>query len=328
MEKKSKFGSLLSGAGNAAKGLLDKTKDLAVKVADQTGDGKFDMKDVTALAGSVSDAVKKNVQSIKDYADKRALEKELEKLRPIFNESGFSVPKFFHLVERDKEHAESKLCEGSIGYYSENKGNLCVNLFEDSIIGLGIEFDTVGESDFFFRNPTGSNRYIGIKGYFDFLKTARIMELTKIAQDLGAKMFEVTYIDEERTSSEKSFRAEAKAGKLGESSAHAKSSHKEGAYLEIAAKHTFIGHDPIMPQVKYLATEPYVMNLIALRMDSTSPLQNQTISLRMSNSVGITEDEAAKVDALIYGCKSTGGFSMSQQLHSETKRFLEYHIEF
>lgn len=41
------------------KDVLEKTKNLAVQVADQNDDGKFDMEDVSVMASSFGDAVKK-----------------------------------------------------------------------------------------------------------------------------------------------------------------------------------------------------------------------------------------------------------------------------
>ena len=59
MEKKAKFGAFVSDAGKAAKGLFDKSKDFAIQVMDQNDDGKFDLTDVSALAETMEDVVKK-----------------------------------------------------------------------------------------------------------------------------------------------------------------------------------------------------------------------------------------------------------------------------
>ena len=56
MEKKAKFGAFVSDAGKAAKGLFDKSKDFAIH---QNDDGKFDLTDVSAMAETMEDVVKK-----------------------------------------------------------------------------------------------------------------------------------------------------------------------------------------------------------------------------------------------------------------------------
>ena len=47
------------------KELLGKAKDGIVKAMDQNGDGTFDMKDVSVIAGSLGNAAKDTISSIK-----------------------------------------------------------------------------------------------------------------------------------------------------------------------------------------------------------------------------------------------------------------------
>lgn len=63
MEKK--FGKLVSNVGKNAKDILEKSKNKAVQIADQNDDGKFDLEDVTAMANSVGNIVKKGCTDIK-----------------------------------------------------------------------------------------------------------------------------------------------------------------------------------------------------------------------------------------------------------------------
>ena len=50
------------------------------------------------------------------------------------------MSKFIRITERDKKHAESEVCKGSIGYVSEQKGLRIVNIFQDSIDAFGLTF--------------------------------------------------------------------------------------------------------------------------------------------------------------------------------------------
>lgn len=59
MEKKTKFGELVSGVGKNAKDLLGKSKNIAMHIADQNDDGKLDLKDVSVIAESVGNTVKR-----------------------------------------------------------------------------------------------------------------------------------------------------------------------------------------------------------------------------------------------------------------------------
>ena len=49
-----------------------------------------------------------------------------------------------------------------------------------------------------------------IDEYSDYLRIARVNELQKIAQDLGAKYFKVTYLEEKKTLSSHSLKAQGK----------------------------------------------------------------------------------------------------------------------
>ena len=70
MEKK--FGKLVSNVGKNAKDILEKSKNKAVQIADQNDDGKFDLEDVTAMANSVGNIVKKGARTLKETADEKA----------------------------------------------------------------------------------------------------------------------------------------------------------------------------------------------------------------------------------------------------------------
>ena len=205
MEKK--FGKFVSNVSKNAKDLLEKSKDITIQVADQNDDGKFDLEDVSAIAESVGNAMKKGVQTLKETTDEKARELELKTLQPIFletlNDTDFLMPKFIRITERDKKHTESAVCKGSIGFGSDQKGLHIVNIFRDSIDLYGLSFYPDGDSEFYYMDPSDRDAYIALDEYFNYLKQVRISELQKIAQDLGAKHFRVIYKEEKTSFSEK-----------------------------------------------------------------------------------------------------------------------------
>ena len=152
-----KFKNLLSGAGKTAKNLIDQ----AVQAADQNDDGKFDLSDVSAIAGTVGNAVKKGTQVVKESAEDKARQLELKTLQPIFSDSlnsaDFLMPKFIRVVERDKKRAESEACQGSIGYASDQKGLHIVNVFQDSVDAFGLMFYPDCDCDFYYVDPSDSD---------------------------------------------------------------------------------------------------------------------------------------------------------------------------
>lgn len=327
MEKKAKLEAIATRAGKTAKSLLEN----AVRAVDQNDDGKFDATDVSAIAETVGSAVKKGARGVRETAEKTARSLEFKSLRPIFPESldsaDFLMPKFIHVVEWDKKRAESEVCQGAIGYDSDYKGFPVMNIFRDSVEAFGLTLYPDGGCEFYYADPSERDRYIALDEYFSYLKVARVNELQRIAQDLGAKHFRVTYMEERAVFSERKGKAEvkAKAAALG---AEQRAEEKKYAKVEIAAEMEFPGHAPMKPQVKYLQRDPSIQTLIAMRMDENSPLQRQKLVLKMSHSSGLKESDAAKIDVVLKGLKCAGNTTVASEAKNEARRYLEYEIDF
>ena len=135
-KKKVDLGAVAAGAGRNAKAFFEKAKDSIVKAVDQNDDGSVDLKDVSAIAETIGNAAKNTAAVIKDSAESKSREMELKALRPIFLEdldsTDFLLSKLIRVTDIDKRHAESDVCQGSIGYISEQKELRIVNIFRDS----------------------------------------------------------------------------------------------------------------------------------------------------------------------------------------------------
>lgn len=326
MEKESKFKGFVSEALKTAQGLSDH----AIQIADQNDDGKFDFADVAVIAGTVGDAAKVGTKAVKDGLAEKARILELKSLQPIFastlDEAAFLMPKFIRVADRDKRHAESEVCQGSIGYASDQKGLHIVNIFRDSLEAFGLTFYPDHDCEFYYVDPSNRDRYISLDEYFSHLKVARINELQKIAQDLGAKHFKVTYKEEQTSFSEKKGKATVQVTAKAE--AEHLSAEKKYSTVEIAAEMEFPGHAPIKPQLKYLQRDPSIQALISMRMDEKAPLLHQKYMLRLSNSSGMKESDAVKIDAVLKGMKCSGNATVTSEAKNEARRYLEYEIEF
>ncbi len=332
MEKNSKFGAFVSGVGKNAKDLLEKSRNMAVHAADQNDDGKLDLKDVSLIAESVGNTMKKGTQVVRKTAEEKARMLELKTLQPIFaeslNDADFYIPKFIRIVERDKKRAESDVCKGSIGYVSDQKGLHIVNVFRDSIDAFGLTFYPDCDSEFYYVDPSDRNGYIALNDYFSHLKLVRINELQKLAQDLGAKYFKVTYKEEKISLSEKKVNAKADAKTVASGEVDYSYTDKKFSTVEVAAEMKFPGHGPVRPQLKYLVNDESIKTLISMRMDEKAPLLHQKFMLKLSNSSGLKESEAIKIDAVLRGMKCSGNTSVVSEVQNESRRYLEYEIEF
>lgn len=330
MEKKVKIGDFVSDAGKTAKNLFDKSREFVIQTVDQNEDGKFDITDVSAIAGAMGDAVKKGTQAIKENAEDKARKNELKTLQPLFrdslNNTDFVMPKLVRITDRDKKHAESEVCKGSIGFVSELKEIRVVNIFKDSIEAFDLTFYPDCDCGFYYVDPSDRDYYIALNDYFGYLKTARVIELQKIAQDLGAKHFRVTYREEQLSSSDKKAIAHTKT--IATVDAEHTMTEENKATVEIAAEMIFHGHSPVKPNLHYLKRETVIQNLISMRMDEKGPLLHQKLTLKLSNSSGIKENDAVKIDAILKGVKCSGNVSVASEAQRESRRYLEYEIDF
>lgn len=330
MEKK--FGKLVLNVGKNAKDLLEKSKDITIQVADQNADGKFDLEDVSVIAGSVGNVMKKGAQTLKETTDEKARQLELKTLQPIFletlNDTDFLMSRFIRITDRDKKHAESEVCKGSIGFLSDQKGLHIVNIFRDSIDSYGLSFYPDCDSEFYYVDPSDRDGYIALDEYFSYLKQVRISELQKIAQDLGAKHFKVTYKEEKTSFSEKKVSKKVTAKPIASIAVEQNNENKKYSIVEIAAEMECPGHTPVKPKLKYMKYDPSINGLVEMRMNEHAPLLHQKFMLKLSNSSGLKESEAIKIDAVLKGMKCTGNATVLSETQNESRRYLEYEIDF
>lgn len=330
MEKK--FGKLVSNVGKNAKGLLEKSKDITIQVADQNDDGKFNLEDVSMIAESFGNVMKKGAQTLRETTDEKARQLELKALQPIFletlNDTDFFMPKFIRITEKDKKHTESAVCKDSIGFLSDQKGLHIVNIFRDSIDAFGLSFYPDCNSEFYYVDPSDRDAYIALDEYFYYLKQVRISELQKIAQDLGAKHFKVTFKEEKASFSEKKANAKVNAKAVASVDMELNYVDKKYSTAEIAAEMEFPGHAPVKPKLKYMKCDPSINGLVEMRMNEQTPLLHQKFMLKLSNSSGLKESEAIKIDAVLRGMKYTGNATVVSETQNESRRYLEYEIDF
>ncbi|MBR5303128.1 MAG: hypothetical protein IKU38_09855 [Clostridia bacterium] len=336
MEKKTiDLGAAAQEAGKNAKSFWNKAKSTIINVVDQNSDGSFDMEDVSAIAETIGNAAKHTANSVKASAEERSRELELKQLQPIFVEdldsADFLISKLIRITEIDKRRAESEVCQGAIGYISIQKDLRIINIFKNSIDEFGLSFYPDTDCELYYVNPSDRDNYIALDDYFSFLKVARINELQKVAQDLGAKHFRVTYKEQKTLFSSNANKAKANMKSIGNhitfESEHDLSS-SEVASVEVAAEMHCPGHAPVMPKLHYLQKEPSIQNLIALRMDPTSPIMHQKFTLKLSNSSGIKEKDAMKIDAALKAMKIVGNTTVTNEVRNESRRFFEYEINF
>lgn len=334
-KKKLDLGSVAESAGKGMKSLFTKAKDGIVKVIDQNDDGSFDAEDVSVIADALSDVAKNTAVTVKETLEEQKRELERRTLQPIFvedlDDANFMIPKLIRITEMDKKRQESEVCQGSIGYYSSFNDLKVVNIYKNYVDLLGLEFYPDSECEVYYVDPSDRGKYIAMQKYFNYLKIARIAELKKIAQDLGAKYFKVTYKEKEAIWSSKKFNHQAK-GKANRDSASVSAEHSSSADLyatiEIAAENEFEGHEPKEPKLHYLKRDISIQSLIAMRFDENSGMKREKFVIEFSESSGLKVNDAVKIDAALKALNVSGDTSIVSEVKREARKFFEYEIEF
>ena len=334
-KKKLNFGGLATDAGKAAAGFLGRAKKAVVEKVDQNADGELDITDITLIADSVKSAVKDTGERLSEKQEKLRRERELNSLRPIFEEGlesvDFSLSKLIRVTDIDKKHSESELCKGSIGYYYEDKNLQIVNVYKDNAPLFGLSFYPDLDREVYYVDPTDRDHYIALDDYFNYLKVERINELQRIAQDLGARHFKVTFMEESVSSSEVKKKEKIGFKALAKQSANEEAVHEasEKSYSksEIAAEMECIPHEPVTPRLVYLAKDSSVQNLINMRLNKNL-LMHHKFSINLITSSGIRVNDAIKIDAALNAMKCMGNASITSQAQKESRSYFEYEIDF
>ena len=322
--KKIDLKAAAADAGKNAASLFNKAKQKVVSAIDQNDDGKFDLSDISNIKDQISDKM-----------EQQRLENERKTLQPIFAEDlenpEFMISKLIRVAEMDQKHKNSTVCQGSVGYLSVQKDMKVLNIYpgKASIFGISLKPNT--DSEIYYVDPSDRDSYIALDDYFNYLKIVRVAELQKIAQDLGAKHFKVRFCEYKKSFTAN--KADAKANvkvtpaQKGEAEAHHESSEKESSEIEISAEMEYIGHTPIVPDLKYYKNDPQINNLVEARM-AGNQLTHQKYTLGLSYTSGIKEKDAIKIDAALNAMKYSGNATVTSEAQTEARRFFEYEIDF
>ena len=305
-------------------GVKDGIDDAKLKVV-----GVVDKAELDKHAKELVDAAVVAAQSLAEVINNGKNSWNLKRLKPIFinDLNGMIFSRLVRIVEREKKF-DIDVCKGSIGYWDTCKGERWMNIFKDSVSKFGLDFYPNDEVNFYYVDPTNKDSYIVLDEYFDRLKQVRVSELQKIAQDLGAKYFRVTYIKERTTLSKKAANGKGSIHKKGNGSAQMNATEQKYDRMDIAAEMSFPGHEPVMPHVRYLKYDPNIENLIKMRMDPKGPLNHQTLNIKLSSSSGLKETDAVKIDMILKSLKMVGNTTVSSEVQNEAKSILEYEINF
>lgn len=310
--------------------------------------GKFDfkkgassLKDVAAKAGEKLSVVAKDgaqilsekKQEISDKAQEKNYELRMKKYNPLFPEvyldSEFKLPNMIRIVD-DICRKGIDVCEGAIGWLSNENDMEVMHLYEDAIELKNIRFFPNPTCDgVYYVDPHNQNVYINIDTYFSNMQQERLAELQHIAYSLGAREYSVEMI--ETTSDFNSTDVSASAKVLNKNSVDVSDSKSQSTstYSKTAAKAVFgSGRTPVEPTLSWFVEDKNIIALIKMRCSGADEEGLSTYSFELNNSCAqsMSSVTAAKIDLAIKGLGAKTNFnSESEKEHS---RKMIFHIDF
>ena len=313
-----------ANTGKNAAALIGKAKKAVIEAVDQNDDGEFTLADINIVADQLGE--KKAL--LKMEADRKSL-------CPIFEEDlnnpEFTMSKLIRITQIDKKHPESAACKGSIGYESVQKGIRVITIYPDKAKIFGLSFFPDIDSEVYYIDPSDRDKYIALDDYFSYLKIARIGELQRVAQELGATHFRVKFMEQKKSFTQDAAKAKAnvKAPQKQGGAVDASFENKTDNYskVEIASEMNCIGHEPNRPKLEYFKNDPQIQSLIDLRMNDNT-LTHQIYTLSLISSSGVKIKDAIKIDAALSAMKISGNATFVSEAQSEMRRFFEYEIDF
>ena len=279
-------------------------------------------------AGKVSEAGKKaavsmqaGIQTMSNNAQQQAYEDRMKKYAPLFPDqyrnADFNIPNLIQIVD-DAVRKGIDVCEGAIGWISQEKGIEVMHLYDEAITFSGLQFLPAAVCDsVYYVDPFNRNCYISIDSYFSHIQQAKLAELQHIAFSLGVKHYWVEMVEMTSDSQQSKGASSLKGIKGVDASAEREISQSTVAHSKSLAEGSFTGaRKPIRPTLCWFAHDSNVKNLINMRCsdDADSAITTYTIELSNSSAAMISASTAASIDM------AAGKLGASCKFHAQSVR--------
>ena len=277
-------------------------------------------------------STKENVLNAIEKAKSAALMKKIKKLNPVFPQQyeskDFKIPNVIMIVD-DSVRRGNKLCEGAVGWLSNDAGVEIFCLYDESIEFSKIQFVPAPVCDaIYYVDSFDKNRFIRTDCIFSKAHEEKIAELKHIAYCLGAKKcsIEINESQADVNVQKRNISATEKIQKKDNQESAEISSRTSGS--DSRRGKVMIEFDSNnscrIPDLKWFSYDDNIKRLIEMRMDSSNSIKSETLELSGSSSATMSQKTAYAIDSAVGG----GGVSLSSQAERESNSTLIYHIEF
>lgn len=290
------------------------------------------------VATNVAGNVQKGALSISEKTKQDNYERRMKKYNPLFPEKyhseEFNLPNLVVIVD-DAVRRGIDVCEGAIGWLSNQNGMEVLHLYDEYIEQSGIQFVPAPICDaVYYVDRFDRNRFIQTECIFSKAHEERMAELKNIAYMLGAKScaIEISESSLEVETSKKKFSAKGEIKGVNASSqesAEQSSSFKGSARRSGRIVAEFAGSNDVKrPELKWFVHDETIGRLIDIRCSDPNAIKSEKMILEGTASATMSKKTASAIDNAISKISVGGEVNMEGQATKENQSKLIFEIEF
>ena len=290
------------------------------------------------VATNVAENVQKGAVNLSEKSKQDSYERRMKKFNPLFPEKyhseEFKLPNMVVIVD-DAERRGIDVCEGAIGWLSNQNGMEVLHLYDEYIQQSGISFVPAPICDaVYYVDRFDRNRFIQTECIFSKAHEERMAELKNIAYMLGAKRcsIEISESSVEATSSKKQVSAKVGvkvANASTQESMEQSNSYKGSAHRSGRVVTEFAGSDNVKrPELKWFAHDDTIKNLIDIRCNDPHAIKSEKLILEGTSSATMSQKTAYAIDNAVSKIGAGGKVNMEGQATKENQSKLIFEIEF
>lgn len=279
----------------------------------------------------------------KDISEKNKAEnyqRRLKKYNPLFpqeyNSDEFNIPNMIVIVD-DAVRRGIDVCEGAIGWLSNENGMEVLHLYDEFINDSGIEFVPAAICDaVYYVDRFDRKKFVQTDCIFSKAHEERLAELKNIAYSLGAKRcsieisessseVKVQKSNKESKSKVSSNRVDLSAGAKSKQQSSYKDVAKHSGNIEIEFGEN---NEVKMPKLKWFAHDDTIKNLVKMRVEDKNSIKSEILVLQGSVSATMSRKTAYAIDSAISKIGSNNKSDMENQATRENRSKLIFSIDF
>lgn len=265
------------------------------------------------------------------------IQRRIKKLNPLFPDKYFSdefhIPNVIFIVD-DAVRRDNVLCEGAIGWLSNDSGIETLYMYDEFVPQSGITFVPTANCDAaYYVDNFDRSRFIKTDCIFTKAHEERLAELKHIAYSLGAKKCTIEIIEgsSDKARSKMKYGDKAKfMGVTASQSLESSSSNSNNVRRSGLIVAEFEGSDDIqIPTLKWFKYDDNILRLIDNRTYAKNTVKYEMVSIAGSSCATMSKSTACSIDCSIREYAGGGtSISLDSQAEREMRSELKYTIEF